>query len=142
VRDGVVSIDQTVRYGETDQMGIAYYGNYPIWFEVGRTHYMAHYGVPYRDVEARGYFLPVSETYYRLIAPARYSDVITIDTWLAKLDSRRISFGYRVRRGSAKLAEGWTRLVCLNRQFRPTRLPAWVTAGIGPELGERPDLEG
>ena len=70
MREGVTSVDVKVRYAETDQMGIAYYGHYVVWFEVGRTHYMETCGLPYREIEERGVILPVSETYYRLIAPA------------------------------------------------------------------------
>ncbi len=135
---GIVSTDISVRYSETDQMGIAYYAHYVVWFEVGRTHYMAIHGLPYREIEARGLILPVSETYYRLIAPARYGDLITVDTWLVKLESRRVTFGYRVRRGPARLAAGWTRLMGVSKDFRPMCIPEWVAASMGPALGENP----
>jgi len=126
----VFTVREHVRYAETDQMGVAYYGTYPIWFEVGRTRLMAARGMPYGEVEARGYILPVSETYYRLLAPARYEDPIDIDTWIEKIESRRVTFGYRIRRGETELAEGWTRLICVDTDFRPCRFPAWLTDAL------------
>jgi acyl-CoA thioester hydrolase len=132
------TISVSVRYGETDQMGIAYYGVYPVWFEVGRTSYLAARGLPYREVEARGVLLPVSETYYRLIAPARFEDQLDIQTWLVKRESRRVTFGYRVRRGDELLATGWTKLICLDRHFKPHRFPSWLTERLTPELGNEP----
>jgi len=138
---GVASVDIKVRYSETDQMGIAYYGHYVVWFEVGRTHYMEEHGLPYRDIEARAVILPVSETYYRLIAPARYGDVITVDTWLSRLESRRVTFGYRVRREQERLAHGWTSLMSVTREFRPLRIPDWIASAMGPELGSAPKLD-
>lgn len=136
--DAIFTVREHVRYAETDQMGIAYYGTYPVWFEVGRTHLMAARGLPYGEVEARGCILPVSETYYRLLAPARYEDAIDIDTWVARLESRRVTFGYRIRRDATCLAEGWTRLVCVDTSFRPRRFPAWLVEALGPETGELP----
>jgi acyl-CoA thioester hydrolase len=134
----VFTVREHVRYAETDQMGIAYYATYPVWFEVGRTRLMAARGLPYREVEARGYLLPVSETYFRLLAPARYEDAIDIDTWIARVESRRVTFGYRVRRGDTRLAEGWTRLVCLDTDFRPRRFPPWLVDAMGPATGDVP----
>ncbi len=138
----IESIPISVRYAETDQMGIAYYGVYPVWFEVARTGYMARRGLPYHEIERRGVVLPVSETYYRLIAPARYGDDLLVDTWLAKLESRRVTFAYEVRRDRTLLATGWTKLVSVDAEFKPHRFPSWVTERMGTPLGERrPDAD-
>jgi acyl-CoA thioester hydrolase len=139
--DELVSIDQIVRYAETDQMGIAHHAVYPIWFEIGRTHFMDVRGHSYRDLEARGILLPISDVWCRLQSPARYTDVITIDTWLARIESRRVSFGYRIRRGDTCLGTGGTRLVCVDREFHPRRLPDWLREALGPALGDTPTLD-
>jgi acyl-CoA thioester hydrolase len=138
VNDAIATTAISVRYAETDQMGIAYYGVYPVWFEVGRTALMARRGYPYHELEAQGILLPVSETYYRLIAPARYGEEILVDTSVARLESRRVTFDYRVRRGEKTLAEGWTRLVCVGRDFRPRRFPEWLLAAMGPASADDP----
>lgn len=135
---GIFTVREHVRYAETDQMGVAYYATYPIWFEVGRTRLMAARGLPYGKVEARGVILPVSETYYRLLAPARYEDAIDIETWIARLESRRVTFGYRIRRDDTLIAEGWTRLICVDTSFRPHRFPAWLVTAMGPVGGPVP----
>lgn len=137
----IVHSTETVRYAETDQMGITYNAVYPVWFEIGRTDYMAAGGLHYRDIEARGFLLPVSEIYYRLTAPARFGDAITIDTWLIRLESRRVTFGYRIRRDAETLASGWSRLICLTSDFRPTRFPDWIRSAMGPALGESPAMD-
>lgn len=134
----VASTPISVRYAETDQMGVAYYGVYPVWFEVGRTALMAERGYPYHELEAQGILLPVSETYYRLRAPARYGEEIHVDTWVSRLESRRVTFGYRIRRGDTALADGWTRLVCVGRDFRPRRFPEWLLEAMGPVSGDDP----
>ena len=139
--DGVISISQLVRYAETDQMGIVHHSTYPIWFEIGRTHYMSTRGHSYSDLEAGGIILPISDYWCRMVAPARYGEEIVIDTWLARAESRRVTFGYRIRREDTRLATGGTRLVCVNRDFHPQRLPEWLRGAMGPELGDTPDLE-
>jgi acyl-CoA thioester hydrolase len=138
MHDSLFTVREHVRYGETDQMGIAYYGVYPTWFEVGRTRLMAARGLPYGEVEARGYLLPVTECYYRMLAPARYEDAIDIDTWIARIESRRVTFGYRIRRGDERLAEGWTRLVCRDTEGRTRRFPSWLVEAMEPACGDDP----
>jgi acyl-CoA thioester hydrolase len=116
-----------VRYAETDSMGVAYYANYLIWFEVARTDLLRGHGLRYRDLEARGHLLPVCEVQLRLIAPARYDDPLRVDCWLDEARSRRISFGYRVSRvedgDEQLLAEGATSLMAVDTRMRPSRLP-------------------
>ena len=138
---GVEAIPVSVRYADTDQMGVAYYGVYPVWFEVGRTAFMRRRGFPYGELEAHGILLPVSETYYRLMAPARYEDELLVDTWIAKLESRRVSFGYRIRRADTELARGWTKLLCVDRDFRPARFPPWLVEAMSPVAGDDPPLD-
>ena len=74
-----------VRYAETDQMGIAYHGNYFAWFEVGRTDLLRGLGLTYRELEADGLRLPVIETRARFLRPALYDDMLDVRTRLAEL---------------------------------------------------------
>jgi acyl-CoA thioester hydrolase len=114
----------TVRYAETDMMGVVYHGSYLPWFEVGRTDLMKHYGLPYRQLEAEGFFLPVLEVGARYVKPARYDDAITIVTTLREKPLLRIKLEYEVRRGDELLATGFTLHVFIDRAGRPVRPPA------------------
>lgn len=87
-----------VRYAETDQMGVAYHGEYFAWFEVGRTDLLRGHGLTYRELEMQGLRLPVIETQARFLKPARYDDVLEIRTRVLELGGVRISFAYEVHR--------------------------------------------
>lgn len=117
-----------VRYAETDRMGVAYYANYLIWFEVARTDFLREYGLRYRDLESDGQLLPVGDVQMRLLAPAHYDDELLVECWLAEARSRRIVFGYRVLRnddaGETLLAGGRTSLMSVDDGMRPRRLSA------------------
>ena len=114
----------TVRYAETDMMGVVYHGSYLPWFEVGRTDLMKQYGLPYRQLEAEGYFLPVLEVGARYLKPARYDDTITIVTTLREKPLLRIKLEYEVRRGDELLATGFTLHAFIDRAGKPVRPPA------------------
>lgn len=85
-----------VRYEETDQMGVVYYGNYFTWFEVGRAELLRTLGYTYREMEQMGVFLPVIEAGCQYKSPARYDDLLTISTTVSKLTGVRIVFDYIV----------------------------------------------
>jgi acyl-CoA thioester hydrolase len=72
--------EQRVLYGDTDSMGVAYYANYLRWFEIGRTELFRRVGSTYRSLEEQGCYLPVYEAYCRYHNPARYDDIIRIET--------------------------------------------------------------
>jgi acyl-CoA thioester hydrolase len=114
-----------VRYAETDQMGVAYHGNYFAWFEVGRTDLLRNLGVTYRDLESGGLRLPVIEAQAKFLRPARYDDVLDIHTRVASLGGVRIAFEYEVRRDGAEapLATGSTAHAAVDPDGRPRRLP-------------------
>jgi len=98
-----------VRYGDTDQMGFAYYGNYLRWFEIGRAEMMRSLGRSYREIESQGIWLPVLEATCRYLKPARYDDEVVIATGVLRLARASVRFGYRVLRpgaGGALLATG------------------------------------
>ncbi len=108
LRDRTARTAFRVRYAETDQMGMAYYANYLVWFEVMRGDFMRAVGVPYTRLESEGTLLPVIEATVRYRAPARYDDVVEVVARITELRSRRIAFAYRVERGGELLATGTT----------------------------------
>ena len=117
-----------VRYGETDQMRVAYYAHYLNWFEVGRSNLLRERGVSYREVETQGIFLPVVEAHCRYLKPARYDDLLRIVTKVSQAQGARLSFEYEIRRTGPSntddlLATGNTVHVAVNEQGKPMRLP-------------------
>lgn len=126
-----------VIYGDTDQMGIVYYANYLRFFEAGRSEFLRAKGMRYRDLEARHRVrLPVTEALVSYRAPARYEDLITVETSLSQL--RRVSarFTYRIHRDGALLATGHTAHACVDEEGRLVRLPPELTSALssGEEL--------
>jgi acyl-CoA thioester hydrolase len=113
-----------VRYAETDQMNTAYYANYLVWMEVGRTDYCRDCGFSYGDLEREAQaFLPVAEATCRYLAPARYDDDILVETEIARLNKRIIEFAYKIKRNSSLLAEGRTVHVVIGVDGKPRSLP-------------------
>jgi acyl-CoA thioester hydrolase len=121
---------QKVRYAETDNMGIVYYANYLVWFEVGRTEYLLAQGMDYRDVEKEGLFMAVVESHATYKAPARYGDVVSIETTPTEVKNSSLRFDYRVVRGSDKklLCEGYTTHVLIDKEMRPKKIPEKIRA--------------
>jgi acyl-CoA thioester hydrolase len=120
----------TVRYAETDMMGIVYHANYLPWFEVGRTTLLKEIGVPYRRLEEEGFRLPVLEVSAKYLRPALYDDTLEIVTTLRERPAIRIRLEYEVRRGDDLLASGASLHVFVDRTGRPVRPPAWAAALI------------
>ena len=122
-----------VRYAETDQMGVAWHGQYFAWFEVGRTDLLRHLGCTYRELEEDGLRLPVIEARARHLLPARYDDLLEIRTRLAKLGGARIVFDYEVHRegNDSPLATGSTAHAAVDREGRPRRLPEDLRRRLG-----------
>ena len=87
-----------VRYAETDQMGVVYYANYLVWMEVARVEYCRQIGFEYRDMEADGAVLAVTEAKCQYRAPARFDDEVGIVTRMTEARSRTIRFAYEMRR--------------------------------------------
>jgi acyl-CoA thioester hydrolase len=121
-----------VRYAETDQMGVVYYANYFVWFEVGRTDLLRTLGGTYRDLEADGIFLPVIEAACQYIQSARYDDELEIRTEGRVLSPIRVEFHYQVVRlgDGATVATGHTSHAAVNRTGRPCRLPTQVRKAL------------
>jgi acyl-CoA thioester hydrolase len=107
-------------------MGVVYYSNYLVWFEVGRTDLLRDSGLTYRELEAEGVSLPVIEAHCEYHRPARYDDDLEILTTGALLSPVRVEFTYRILKSQdgAELATGRTVHAVLDRDGRPCRLPA------------------
>ena len=115
-----------VRYAETDQMGVVYYANYLVWFEIGRTDFCRQHGFAYREMESEdGLYIMVAEARCRYKAPARYDDEILVRTRLKEMRRRVLIFGYEVyrRANDELLAEGETVHVITDRDGHPRSLP-------------------
>jgi acyl-CoA thioester hydrolase len=115
-----------VRYAETDQMGVVYYGNYLTWFEVGRVAWCRSKGFQYRDMESvDGHFMVVAEATCRYKAPARFEDDIVIRTAVAGATEKVIRFQYEIRNQKTDqlLATGETVHVVTDCRMRPARIP-------------------
>lgn len=119
-----------VRYAETDQMGVVYYANYFVWFEIGRTEWLRDTGWTYRTMEADGLALPVIEAHCDYRQPARYDDELEIRTQGRLVSAVRIAFDYEIMRrpDQAVVAAGHTVHATVDRTGRPVRLPARVKA--------------
>jgi acyl-CoA thioester hydrolase len=117
-----VSTEIRVRYADTDQMGVVYYANYLVWFEVGRNAFFRDMGDSYRRLEEAGLLLPVVEAVCHYLHPARYEDVVTVTTWLARLTVARLTFRYEISRGDTLLAAGRTVHAFLGKEGRPVNL--------------------
>jgi acyl-CoA thioester hydrolase len=143
-----VTTQLRVRYAETDQMGIVYYANYLVWFEIGRVELLRSLGLAYSQLEAdHRLVLPVVDAHCRYRAPARYDDEILIETWPSLLRESVVRFDYRIYRISNEkgkerelLAEGETaHVVCdasLERKPLPKRYAAALKALMGKETGK------
>jgi acyl-CoA thioester hydrolase len=115
-----------VRYAETDTMGVVYYANYFVWFEVGRTELLRGSGWSYKDMELEGFSLPVIEAHCEYRQPARYDDDLEIRTTGALVSPVRLRFDYEIARppDTSALVSGYTVHATLDRTGRPCRLPA------------------
>ena len=118
----------TVRYAETDMMGVVYHGNYLPWFEIGRTTLLREQGLPYRQLEEDGFRLPVLEVAVKYLRPAVYDDTVTIVTTMRERPLLRIRLEYEVYRGEELLATGSTVHAFIDRSGRPVRPPAAFSA--------------
>ncbi|NRF92230.1 acyl-CoA thioesterase [Paenibacillus frigoriresistens] len=127
-----------VRYEETDQMGVVYHANYLTWFEMGRTELIRELGYPYRRIEEKGLLLPLVEAEVKFKKPARYDDLVCVNTRVIDMSSVRLHFAYEVRKVSEEmmaltadsvalptgelLVTGATRHVWVNPSWKPIRI--------------------
>ena len=117
-----------VIYGDTDNMGQVYYGNYFRWFEIGRSEMFRKLGLPYKTVEDNGIYLPVSETHCKYSTPAKYDDIIVIETSVDTSVKGGIKFDYTIyaEDGETLLAKGCTKHACVTQQGKVVRPPKFI----------------
>ena len=113
-----------VRYQETDQMGVAYHGNYYTWFEVGRSEYFRSLGYTYSQLEKEGVIMPVISSYCQYKTPAKYDDLLLIRTRITQIKGVRLEFSYEIIRETDDviLAEGKTNHAFADRALKPVNL--------------------
>jgi acyl-CoA thioester hydrolase len=110
-----------VRFCDTDLMGIVHHANYFAYFEAGRVAWLKRRGVTYGTWASGGHHLPVVDATVKYRAPARFDDVLDIETTLADLRFASLRFDYRIHRGGELLTEGSTRLACVDAQHQVRR---------------------
>jgi acyl-CoA thioester hydrolase len=124
----------TVRYGETDQMGQVYYGNYSLYYETGRAEAIRQLGYSYKQMESEGIIMPVAELHMRYILPARYDDYLTIKTIIKEMPSRKMTFFTEIYNQEDKLINsGYTTLLFFDKKYnRVSSPPAMLTQLLKP----------
>jgi len=140
-----VTTQVRVRYAETDQMGIVYYANYLVWFEIGRVELLRSLGHAYSSLETvHGLILPVVEARCRYRSPARYDDQILIETRPALLRGAVLKFAYRIFRDANQegrerelLAEGETVHVVCDRALNKKPLPEEYAAALRAQMADK-----
>ena len=117
-----------VRYGDTDKMGYVYHANYFRWFEVGRSEMFRSLGIPYKSIESKGFFLPVSEMHCKFNGPSQYDDILLIETSIDKRYRAGMKFDYQIfsEDGKKRLANGYTKHACMDTNGRVVRPPKFL----------------
>ncbi|RWX49452.1 acyl-CoA thioester hydrolase [Candidatus Electrothrix marina] len=132
----IFRVQYRVIYGDTDSGGVVYNANYLRFAEIGRTELMRKWAVPYSEMERQGIILPVTESYLRYKAPARYDDLLTIATSLAEVKFVSLRFHFTITRWEEErkreqlLVKGFTNHACINRQGKLTPFPDNIREAI------------
>lgn len=116
-------IDMRVRFFETDLMGIVHHASYLTYFEAGRVEWLRRRGVRYADWAASGIHLPVVEAQLKYQSPARFDDELVVETRLTELRAVSIKYEYAITRDGAAIAQGMTRLACIDAAHKLLRIP-------------------
>jgi acyl-CoA thioester hydrolase len=120
------TMELRVRFCETDLMGIVHHGSYLVYFEAGRVEWLRRRGVTYADWANHGVHLPVVEAHVSYKAPSRFDDLLVVETTLTELRSVSMKFAYAIRRDGTPIAEGFTRLGCIDKAHKLLRIPEYV----------------
>lgn len=128
----MVRTELRVLYGDTDCGRVVYYATYLRWFEAGRAELIRARGITYRDVEERfGVMLPVTEAHASYRAPARYDDLVAVETSVAEVRRASVRFEYRILRGDEVLVTGHTVHACVDLDGRVRRMPPELLQRLG-----------
>lgn len=114
-----------VRYAETDRMGLLHHANYLVYFEQARTELLREAAMSYKQMEDEGFFLVLTKIEVKYKRPAKYDDVLTIRTTVARTTPVRIEHAYQVLRDGELLADGSSTLACVDRAGKLQALPEW-----------------
>ena len=122
------SANVRVRYGETDQMGVVYHGNYASYFEIARTEWLRNLGVTYKELENKGIMLPVISLFFNFIKSAKYDDVLTIIVILKKKPLVKIELDYEIyNQKKEKISVGNSVLAFMDMKTnKPLRCPNYI----------------
>jgi acyl-CoA thioester hydrolase len=122
-----------VRYAETDAQQVVYHANYLVYMEVARGAFTRSVGLPYQEIEARGFHLVVADAKLRYKASAGYDDPLVVLLRIKELRGRLVRFEYRIEHEETGrlLVTGETSHVCVGRDFRPQPIPDWVVQALG-----------
>lgn len=133
----VSTTQRRVIYGETDRMGFLYYGNYPAYYEVGRTEALRQLGTSYKHLEDTGIQMPVRSLSCEYLMPARYDELLTIRTIIREMPGVRMRFEYEVENEQGTVInKGKTELVFTRiSDNRPVRPPDWFADLFRPYFG-------
>ena len=117
-----------IRYGETDQMGIVYHGNYAQYLEIGRIEWLRSFGVSYKKMEEQGIMLPVISLSLNYKKSARYDDVICVKTQLVKAPTATIEFDFEISNEDGEIITfAKAVLAFINmKTMKPTRCPKYI----------------
>jgi acyl-CoA thioester hydrolase len=129
---GVSETTVRVNYSETDQMGVVYHGRYVVWLDIARTEHLRQAGYNYRDLEAGGIRLVVTDLSLRYRQAARFDDLVLIRCWVREIASRRVVFGYAIEDTASPtlFATAETSLICLDHGHKLSRLPDGVRQAL------------
>lgn len=119
-----------VRFCETDLMGVVHHATYLVYFEVGRVEWLRKRGITYADWTKRGVQVPVVDAQVKYRAPSRFDDLLSIETTLTKLHAASLDYAYRIRRGETAIAEGSTRLACIDEHHKVLRIPNEIRTAL------------
>ena len=126
-----------VRYGETDQMQYVYYGNYAMYYEVGRVESLRQLGLTYKELEAMGIIMPVLENHSEFLSPALYDELLRVKVTIPEKPSVRIRFRYEIyNERDVLIHRGETLLAFVNQKTgRPCRPPEAFQKVLEPYFG-------
>jgi acyl-CoA thioester hydrolase len=123
-----------IRYADTDQMGFVYYGNYPVFYEIGRVEAMRSLGFSYKKLEGSGIMMPVLESSAKYLLPAKYDELINIKTTITTLPKVKIHFAYEILNEDRKLIHTAETILAFIKKdtFHPCRAPEEIIRLLSP----------
>ena len=128
-----------ITYAETDLMGFVYYGNYPRFYEIGRTEMIRSLGMTYKEMEERGVLMPVRSLQCKYLLPAHYDDLLTITTSIREMPRSKIVFFYDIFNEKGELIHQAETVLCFinAKTNRVVRAPYYLTEKLNPYFEDK-----